>query len=146
MRFILTAIDVDSPKARRLHKSLALAPALTLAHPESMKPQFDHEKLHVYQASLNFVAWARTEFAVTADDVFTNVNPMFFDNSVFDFYGSIMNGASLVPFDAATMKDPYQVLQRIGELRSGYRPQHLHASAHTKRSCIERRLLRNGIE
>ncbi len=65
---------------------------------------------------LNFIEWARTEFSVTADDVFTNVNPLFFDNSVFDFYGSIMNGASLVPFDAKTMKDPYEVLRRIGEL------------------------------
>ena len=66
---------------------------------------------------LNFVQWARTEFSITPDDIFTNVNPLFFDNSVFDFYASIMNGASLVPFDAATMRDPYQVLQRIDDLR-----------------------------
>lgn len=66
---------------------------------------------------LNFVQWAKTEFSVTPDDVFTNVNPLFFDNSVFDFYASIMNGASLVPFDAATMRDPYGVLQRIDDLR-----------------------------
>jgi D-alanine--poly(phosphoribitol) ligase subunit 1 len=45
------------------------------------------------------------------------VNPLYFDNSVFDFYASIMNGASLVPFDSATMRDPYRVLQRIDELR-----------------------------
>ncbi len=66
---------------------------------------------------LNFTQWARWEFSVTSDDVFTNVNPLFFDNSVFDFYASIMNGASLVPFDAATMRDPYGVLRRIDELR-----------------------------
>jgi D-alanine--poly(phosphoribitol) ligase subunit 1 len=66
---------------------------------------------------LNFIQWARAEFSITPDDVFTNVNPLFFDNSVFDFYASIMNGASLVPFDSATMKDPYQVLRRIDELR-----------------------------
>ena len=66
---------------------------------------------------LNFIAWARTEFSVTTDDIFTSVNPLFFDNSVFDFYASVMNGASLVPFDAATMKDPYKVLRRIDELR-----------------------------
>jgi D-alanine--poly(phosphoribitol) ligase subunit 1 len=62
---------------------------------------------------LNFISWARTQFAVTPDDVFTNVNPLYFDNSVFDMYGSLFNGAALVPFDAATIKDPWQVLQRI---------------------------------
>lgn len=66
---------------------------------------------------LNFIAWARTEFSVTTDDVFTNVNPLYFDNSVFDLYASIMNGASLVPFDAATMRDPYKALRRIDEMK-----------------------------
>ena len=66
---------------------------------------------------LNFIQWARGEFSVTPEDVFTNVNPLYFDNSVFDFYASIMNGAALAPFDAATMRDPYLVLRRIDELR-----------------------------
>jgi D-alanine--poly(phosphoribitol) ligase subunit 1 len=66
---------------------------------------------------LNFIHWAQQEFAVTPEDVFTNVNPLYFDNSVFDVYASVMNGASLVPFDSATMKDPYRVLQRIEDLR-----------------------------
>jgi len=65
---------------------------------------------------LNFIAWARTQFDVTPDDVFTNVNPLYFDNSVFDVYGSLFNGASLVPFDAATIKDPYKILERIDAL------------------------------
>jgi D-alanine--poly(phosphoribitol) ligase subunit 1 len=66
---------------------------------------------------LNFIAWARTRFAIVPDDVFTNVNPLYFDNSVFDIYASLFNGASLVPFDAATIKDPYQTLERIDRLR-----------------------------
>jgi D-alanine--poly(phosphoribitol) ligase subunit 1 len=66
---------------------------------------------------LNFIQWALHEFSISPDDVFTNVNPLYFDNSVFDFYASIMNGSSLVPFDAAVMKDPYRVLQRIDEMR-----------------------------
>jgi D-alanine--poly(phosphoribitol) ligase subunit 1 len=63
----------------------------------------------------NFIAWARTEFAVTPDDVFTNVNPLHFDNSVFDVYASLFNGASLVPFDAPTVKNPYQIIERIDD-------------------------------
>lgn len=66
---------------------------------------------------INFIQWARWEFSITSDDIFTNVNPLYFDNSVFDFYASIMNGAALVPFDAATIRDPYQALRRIDELR-----------------------------
>ena len=65
---------------------------------------------------MNFIAWTRTEFAVTPDDVFTNVNPLYFDNSVFDVYASLFNAASLVPFDAATIKDPYKILERIDGL------------------------------
>ena len=66
---------------------------------------------------VNFIQWARWELSVTPDDIFTNLNPMYFDNSVFDFYACIMNGAALVPFDAATMRDPYQTLRRIDELK-----------------------------
>jgi four helix bundle protein len=32
--------------------------ALALAHSGEMKPQFDYEKLNVYQASLEFMTWA----------------------------------------------------------------------------------------
>jgi len=65
---------------------------------------------------MNLIAWSRVEFAVTADDVFTSVNPLYFDNSVFDLYASLFNGASLAPFDAATIKDPYKILQQIDDL------------------------------
>jgi D-alanine--poly(phosphoribitol) ligase subunit 1 len=65
---------------------------------------------------MNFIAWARIEFAVTPDDVFTNVNPLYFDNSVFDVYASLCNAASLVPFDAAMLKDPYTLIERIDRL------------------------------
>ena len=66
---------------------------------------------------LNFIGWARQEFSITPSDLFTGVNPIYFDNSVFDFYASVLNGAAMAPFDAPTMSDPYQVLQRIGSLR-----------------------------
>jgi D-alanine--poly(phosphoribitol) ligase subunit 1 len=65
---------------------------------------------------MNFIAWARSQFAVTPEDIFTNVNPLYFDNSVFDIYASLFNGASLVPFDAATIKDAYKIIERIDEV------------------------------
>lgn len=52
-----------------------------------------------------FIAWAKERFAITSDDVLTNVNPMYFDNSVFDFYVAIFSGATLVPFAPAQVRD-----------------------------------------
>lgn len=65
---------------------------------------------------LTLARWTRDRFGITPEDIFTNVNPLYFDNSVFDLYASLMNGAALVPFDAATMRDPYAVLRRIDDL------------------------------
>lgn len=52
-----------------------------------------------------FIAWARERFAITADDVLTNVNPIYFDNSVFDFYSAIFSGAALVPIASDQVLD-----------------------------------------
>ena len=46
---------------------------------------------------LNFIQWGKDTYSITPDDVHTNVNPLYFDNSVFDLYTSLFNGASLVP-------------------------------------------------
>ncbi len=46
---------------------------------------------------LNFIAWAEDTYSISPYDVHTNVNPLYFDNSVFDIYASLFNGATLVP-------------------------------------------------
>jgi D-alanine--poly(phosphoribitol) ligase subunit 1 len=65
---------------------------------------------------VNFIQWARSHFAIGPDDVLTSVNPLFFDNSVFDTYASLFAGASLAPFTRATTRDPYALVTRIDEL------------------------------
>jgi D-alanine--poly(phosphoribitol) ligase subunit 1 len=65
---------------------------------------------------VNFIYWSRHEFSTSPDDVFTNVNPLFFDNSVFDMYASLFAGATLVPFDAATMRDPKSIAAAIEQM------------------------------
>jgi D-alanine--poly(phosphoribitol) ligase subunit 1 len=60
---------------------------------------------------LNFVAWAHDTFDITSEDVFTGVNPPYFDNSVFDFYGALFNGAILAPFDEETVRQPMQLVR-----------------------------------
>nr|WP_316640666.1 amino acid adenylation domain-containing protein [uncultured Roseateles sp.] len=62
-----------------------------------------------------FASWARQRFAITPGDVLTNVNPMYFDNSVFDFYAALLSGATLVPLDAAQVRDPRGLVRLINQ-------------------------------
>jgi D-alanine--poly(phosphoribitol) ligase subunit 1 len=62
---------------------------------------------------LNFGAWAAKRFAIGASDTLTNVNPMYFDNSVFDFYGSLLNGAALAPMARETVANPPVLLEQV---------------------------------
>ena len=60
---------------------------------------------------LNFIHWAKDRFEVTHQDRFTNLNPLFFDNSVFDFYASIFNGAALCPAPTNLLKKPLELVK-----------------------------------
>lgn len=51
-----------------------------------------------HAAVLNFNRWAIEAFALTPSDRLTNVNPLYFDNSVFDVYASLLTGACLCAF------------------------------------------------
>ena len=60
-----------------------------------------------------FTQWSRDRFGITPDDVLTNVNPIYFDNSVFDFYTAIFSGAALVPLTPAQVKDARQLVRWV---------------------------------
>jgi D-alanine--poly(phosphoribitol) ligase subunit 1 len=62
---------------------------------------------------LNFIQWAEQTFSVDKKDIFTNVNPIYFDNSVFDFYVSIYNGATLVPLSHELVRNTKELVQAI---------------------------------
>ncbi|MFN2532373.1 MAG: amino acid adenylation domain-containing protein [Pyrinomonadaceae bacterium] len=62
---------------------------------------------------LNLIKWSRETFGITSADKLTNVNPLFFDNSVFDFFASLFNGAQLVPFSKSEVADPQVLLRKI---------------------------------
>lgn len=62
---------------------------------------------------LHFIEWGRETFDVTESDIFTNANPIYFDNSVFDFYVSLFNGATLVPLSHSIVKSPKDLVQAI---------------------------------
>jgi len=60
-----------------------------------------------------FTQWSRDRFGITSDDVLTNVNPIYFDNSVFDFYSAIFSGASLVPLTPSQVKDARTLVRLV---------------------------------
>ncbi len=62
---------------------------------------------------LNLMAWSQTTFRLVPSDVLTNVNPLYFDNSVFDFYAALFTGASLVPFTKNEVRDPQQLVEKV---------------------------------
>ena len=72
---------------------------------------------------LNFASWTAARFDIRPDDVLTNVNPMYFDNSVFDLYGSLLNGAAMapVPRTSPPMRELVSEPSRPPAARSGSR-------------------------
>ncbi|MBI4695829.1 MAG: amino acid adenylation domain-containing protein [Gammaproteobacteria bacterium] len=62
---------------------------------------------------LHFIAWLREAYGFRSDDVHTHLNPLYFDNSVFDIYSTFFTGGTLVPFDAVTVQDPFALTARV---------------------------------
>jgi len=64
---------------------------------------------------LSFIAWAQDRFQLTPADILSNANPMYFDNSVFDFYAAIFTGASMAPISLQEIRDPRQLVEVINK-------------------------------
>lgn len=67
-------------------------------------------------ALLNFINWSKERFEVKSSDRFTNLNPLYFDNSVFDFYASIFNGATLCPTPTELLQKPTELVKWANKL------------------------------
>ena len=70
-----------------------------------------------HQNVINFIEWNIDTFGFLPDDVLTNVNPLYFDNSVFDYFSALFSGASLVPFSKEIVTDPKLLLDYLDEYR-----------------------------
>jgi len=66
-----------------------------------------------HQNVLNFIAWGQEYFDVTSQDNFANLSPMYFDNSVFDFYVGMFSGACLTPIHRELLNSPYELVPHI---------------------------------
>jgi len=70
-----------------------------------------------HQNVLHFIAWASNFFQIKNTNNFTNLNPMYFDNSVFDFYVSLFSGASLTPIPPLLLSKPYELVTYIAKMK-----------------------------
>ena len=66
-----------------------------------------------HQGVLHLVDWAARDLDIRPGDRLSNVNPIFFDNSVFDIYASLLNGAAVVAVDALKGRPPADLLADI---------------------------------
>lgn len=65
---------------------------------------------------ISFLGWSIERYGVTEDDVFAQLSPIYFDNSVFDFYTALFSGASLAPISKSISKKPLDLIELIEEL------------------------------
>ncbi len=61
----------------------------------------------------HFIAWGQRCFSIESQDIFAQISPMYFDNSVFDFYTGLFNGASLAPIPKSILTAPLELVAHI---------------------------------
>ena len=59
-----------------------------------------------HQGVLSLMQWVRNSVCDPAAARFSNINPLHFDNAVYDLYGGLENGATLVPVETSAQTNP----------------------------------------
>jgi len=54
----------------------------------------------------NFIRWVKTEYKINTKDIFSNLNGLHFDNSIFDIFGGLFNGITLISVNKEELLDP----------------------------------------
>ena len=65
------------------------------------------------QSVINFVMWCKESYLINKNDVFSQLNPLYFDNSVFDLYNSMLHGNTLVLIPSLDINNPIKLLDKI---------------------------------
>ncbi|WP_245477254.1 amino acid adenylation domain-containing protein [Bradyrhizobium guangzhouense] len=66
-----------------------------------------------HQGVLHLADWARSDLHIGPGERLTNVNPIYFDNSVLDIYAGLLNGAAIVALDALKGRRPADLVEEI---------------------------------
>jgi len=67
---------------------------------------------------LNLMQWVRDWIPAPASETFANLNPLHFDNSVFDLYCGLLNGAALAPIETAALHNPLNWVKALRRSRA----------------------------
>jgi len=70
-----------------------------------------------HQSVLSFIKWSVERYRVTPRDIFANISPMYFDNSVFDFYTALFSGSALAPIRKEVLAEPKALLSLVDNLQ-----------------------------
>ncbi len=62
------------------------------------------------------INWVTKYFKLKKKEVFSNINPLHFDNSVFDIYGSIFNGYPMILINKHEFFDGKTLIKKLNEL------------------------------
>lgn len=106
-----TLSDLDESNLPQTHRVTGTNPAYIMF--TSGSTGVPKGAVIAHAAVLNFIDWCQTVFGINQADVLTNVNPLFFDNSVFDFYSALFTGASLAPFTPEEVRDPRRLVDKV---------------------------------
>jgi D-alanine--poly(phosphoribitol) ligase subunit 1 len=60
-----------------------------------------------------FIRWVRKTFNINENSIITNLNPLHFDNSIFDIYGGLFNSSTIVPFEKHEILFPKELINKI---------------------------------
>jgi D-alanine--poly(phosphoribitol) ligase subunit 1 len=64
-----------------------------------------------------FIDWAKNTFRFSNLSVISNLNPLHFDNSVFDIYGGLFNATTIVPFEKTELSYPEELVKKFIETK-----------------------------
>ncbi|QMT58826.1 amino acid adenylation domain-containing protein [Legionella sp. PC997] len=70
-----------------------------------------------HQNVLHFISWGNQYFKIKKQDNFAHLSPLYFDNSVFDFYVGLFSGASLSPVPRELLTKPYELVAHVGKMQ-----------------------------
>ena len=66
-----------------------------------------------HKSLLIFKDQSKKNFKISQNDIFTQLNPLYFDNSIFDIFSSLLNGNTLVLFEKLNIYKPESMIRRI---------------------------------
>jgi len=105
----------DKANLRLTHKITGSNPAYIMF--TSGSTGFPKGALITHNNVLNLISWSIKTYNILPTDILTNVNPLYFDNSVFDFYSALFSGACLVPFPKDIVANPTKLVSQIDKFK-----------------------------